>query len=351
MFLLALIMHGGLAVQAMEKAAITPLASNIAFLGKDAALSYVNELEHKNRVIAVCFSPNNKLIATAAADERCFIWDAQDGKILQELTGHLDAVNSLSFSADGKTLAGGSADKMVYLWDTQTWKLKSILKAHTACVEAVCFGPGKLLASGSHDKSIILWDVEKAEEIKRLTDHDKAVLSIAFNGTLLASGSADGNIRVWQLEERDFVPQLLSSLKLACTLILQEKISEGPVSAVDFNKKTNNLFASFSNTKIGLWNPSAAEKNKKLIFAQESGHEAAISSLQVSPQGDFAATAAMDGAVKLWNLLTGTVVCQLKKDEGHEGAVKSIGFSADNKHLATASWDKTVRIWRLPQPR
>ncbi|KAL4930003.1 WD40 repeat-like protein [Aspergillus undulatus] len=69
------------------------------------------------------------------------------------------------------------------------------------------------------------------------------------------------------------------------------------------------------------------------------GHSDGISSVVFSPDGQFLASGAEGGAVKLWNPTTGEMQQTLT---GHEGPVSSVAFSA--QFLASISRG-TIRIW------
>ncbi|MEG3840129.1 CHAT domain-containing protein, partial [Microcoleus sp. herbarium14] len=72
-------------------------------------------------------------------------------------------------------------------------------------------------------------------------------------------------------------------------------------------------------------------------------HEAAVMSVNFSPQGKTIATASADKTVKLWNL-NGRETQTLT---GHHALVNSVAFSPDGQTIATASEDKTAKIWSL----
>src|SRR5438874_9024141 len=52
-------------------------------------------------LLAVVYSPNGELLATAGADQKVRLWDATTGQPVAALTGHEDAVAGLAFSPDG----------------------------------------------------------------------------------------------------------------------------------------------------------------------------------------------------------------------------------------------------------
>jgi WD40 repeat protein len=75
-------------------------------------------LGHRGRIQAGAYSPDGRILATAAAgDEPIFLWDPLTGKELRRLAGHRGWARALAFSADGKLLASAGEDTTVLLWD------------------------------------------------------------------------------------------------------------------------------------------------------------------------------------------------------------------------------------------
>src|SRR5688572_6585687 len=71
------------------------------------------------------------------------------------LQGHQGSVLAIAFSPDGAVLASASRDKTIKLWDARTGKPVRTLTDHTADVYGVAFSPkGDLLASGGGDKAV-----------------------------------------------------------------------------------------------------------------------------------------------------------------------------------------------------
>ena len=115
-------------------------------------------LGHQKQVNHVSFSPNGRLIASAAFDNQVKLWSASDGKFLFTLRGHVGPVYMASFSADSRLLVSGSKDTTLKVWDCSTGKLKEDLPGHKDEVYAVDWSPdGQKVGSGGRDKVVKLW--------------------------------------------------------------------------------------------------------------------------------------------------------------------------------------------------
>jgi len=88
---------------------------------------------------------------------------------------------------------------------------------------------------------------------------------------------------------------------------------------------------------VVAWN--AADGSK---LAALEGHPTAVWAVEISPDGNLAATAGYDGLVKVWNLADRTVRHDLVK---HKGWVRALAFSPDGSRLATAGEDGSVVLW------
>ena len=183
---------------------------------------------HQGNVVDIRFNPANinlplgtgqtiggampeGLIATASDDKTVKLWSL-DGRLLRELKGHRDEVNSISFSPDGKTIATASDDKTIKLWALDGTLLRT-LPGHTERVMSVSFSPdGSVIATGGFDKTVKLWRTSDGSPLQTFSGHTDWIWHVSFSpdGKLLASASRDKTIRLWQL---DSTKQQLSELK------------------------------------------------------------------------------------------------------------------------------------------
>lgn len=72
------------------------------------------------------------------------------------------------------------------------------------------------------------------------------------------------------------------------------------------------------------------------------GHVNAVTSIDVSPNGNLIASASLDRTVRLWNARNSKAIRVLR---GHRDEVYTVVFSPDNARLAASGYDGRVLVW------
>ena len=65
----------------------------------------------------MCYSSDDKRIASGSRDKTVKIWDAYTGNNIKTLSGHTNNVSSVCYSSDGKRRVSSSYDKTIKIWD------------------------------------------------------------------------------------------------------------------------------------------------------------------------------------------------------------------------------------------
>lgn len=87
---------------------------------------------------------------------------------------------------------------------------------------------------------------------------------------------------------------------------------------------------------------AAAERGGKLKpLSRLTGHQRQVAHVVFSPDGRWAASAAWDNSVRVWDGKTGKFVATLR---GHISAVYRLAWSADSRLLVSASKDNTLKV-------
>jgi WD40 repeat protein len=158
----------------IQKLALSPDARTLAVVSLNggeikfrnwqtgASIGEIGKFKHPMYQISdAVFSPNGKTLAfspfSSPIDQQpnqVCLWNVQNDRLEDCLSGHTAKVSSLAFSPDGHCLISGSSDQSVKVWRVASRQLAYDLNQNLGIVLSVSFSPnGRLFAAGSHNGS------------------------------------------------------------------------------------------------------------------------------------------------------------------------------------------------------
>ncbi len=325
---------------------------------------------HQDHGRSVAFSPDGRLVASAADD--IVLWDVATQRKIARFE-HPAIVWSVAFSPDGRWLISSHGDGAVLIWDVAERKRLANLNGHSGAVRAVAFTPdGRRVASGGEDQTVIVWDLQDGRKTAVLIGHQTRVTGVSFGPTSnqFASGDQDGNVMVWDIDQRSqrrvikrpyALPAYCVAISpdgrvVASTLgmfafadgrrllpFFDDGWRFGHVYGVAFSADSRRLAAATTSGSVLLWDTAG----RQMIGRAEASQTPQIT-VSLSPDGRWLASGDDDGIVRLWSTAPLRRVAILGR---HAARVKSVAFSPDGASVASAGDDKMIALWDVKRRR
>ena len=270
----------------------------------DPGKSQIQVFEGGGSVSSVAFSPGEDFILTGSGKAR--LWNLA-GEVHppkpKELEGH-EGITSVAFSPSGRFLLTGGHDTTAKSWDLTGNKQAEFI-GHTAKINSVAFSPDEkwVLTSGGdfspdgNYSAARIWDL-KGNLKQDLKGNTHAVSSAVFcpagNELLIfTTGGVDANARLWSLDGKQKKGPL------------RDPRTDFGLTSGAFDPHGNYLLTGCSNGTARLLDLDGNE-----IHLLEK-HLADITSVAFSPDGKYVLTAGEDGAIIIWNKISGEKMATL----------------------------------------
>lgn len=268
---------------------------------------------HFQDILSLTWSKDSRFILTTSKDLTSKIWSIDSSeKDLASTTfaGHRDYVLGAFFSNDQEKIYTVSKDGALFRWE---------FTPNENDIELANENNEEVDISKYHwrimEKHFFYADQAK---VKCVTFHP--------NSNLLIVGFTNGEFRIYELP--------------TFTLIQQLSMGQNPVNTVSINSTAEWL--AFGSNKLGQL--IVYEWQSESYILKQQGHFDSTNSLTYSPDGSRVVTAAEDGKIKVWDVVSG--FCLATFDE-HTSSVTQVQFAKRGQVLFSASLDGTVRAWDL----
>jgi len=334
------------------------------------AVARLGSTRLRTAATTLAVAPDGRTLRTATGGRTLGRWDADAGRLLDEvyLTGPKDA--RCWFSPDGRFAAAPDADGIgVYdaatgkrAWgaaiDDKSWMSVAALAADgrtlataeyeslgngtgaghvrvwsagggskrvaelPSYVNGLAFSPdGKHVFAAVDNHSLRCWDAATGREVWQ-NDHWASHLAVSPDGALLASDSyQDGPLRLWNAATGAAVATLDGE-----TRVWSRQVGFSP---------DGRTVAHGRNDGVLLWD----------VGTRRLAHRLASAGPVFAFAPDNRSVFTVGPLLGRWDTQTGRSLYPDVRGDGHVGPVHAVAFAADGKAVATAGEDGTARVW------
>jgi len=281
---------------------------------------------HTGGVYAAAFSPDSKLLITAAhMDPTAWVWEVATGVTVATLRGHQAPVDGVGFSPDSRTVVTASVDGTAKVWDLDIWQNISASSKQSINIPDTSFTPDHKFAAS-------------------LTQADESVVVGTTSGQRVAllCETRTGDPPEFSRDGRFVVANCNMTARVfevgTWRPITEVHGRSNIFNSVNFSPNSKSITTAERDGVARVWEVTTGN-----MVAELKGHtDGELYDATFSPDNNFIVTACADGKAMVWEASTGRRIAVLN---GHTGAVRNASYSPDGKWIVTGSDDRTVRLW------
>jgi WD40 repeat protein len=202
---------------------------------------------HDRPLTQVLFSPDAKLLLTAAEDGRVIVWDIAGQKKLHEFKG------TLGHFLPGQRVAIATRESPIDIHDLATGEQVNQLVGHSGGATAMSTSPdGRSLLTAGNDRTVRLWSLASGRALRNFRPHDLPVTALAHVDATgyLSVSAGDAAVRIVDLETG----------RASIDLKLQ---SEQPITQLLITPAAH-LLAVGGDDAVRLWDPATGKQTRSV---------------------------------------------------------------------------------------
>ena len=259
-------------------------------------------------VSEIAFSPDETKLAASMVDNTVVVWDIGTSQPLYSLDLEWndfwggDRVSALSFSYDGRVLATGDENGGLALWDGATGRLLQEIEAHDSDILALDYSSdGKWLITASRDGTAKVWLTSSLSEIDQI-EREAPLTAVSFSedGSQLAIAS-EFHIELWDVGNKAETNEPTPFGRLSDVFVMPVRDRHSYVGqSISFSPDNQRLIGVAGSAVI--WSVETRQIEAELLPGPNCcGQIASISAAAFHPEGDLIVTAGNDG-VTVWDV-------------------------------------------------
>ncbi|XP_017681716.1 autophagy-related protein 16-1 isoform X6 [Pipra filicauda] len=284
---------------------------------------------HDGEVNAVQFSPGSRLLATGGMDRRVKLWEVLGDRCEPKgsLSGSNAGITSIEFDSAGSYLLAASNDFASRIWTVDDNRLRHTLTGHSGKVLSAKFLlDNARIVSGSHDRTLKLWDLRSKVCIKTVFA-GSSCNDIVCTEQCVMSGHFDKKIRFWDIRTESIVKEL-------------ELL--GRITALDLNSERTELLTCSRDDLLKIIDLRVSAV-KQTFSAQGFKCGSDWTRVVFSPDSNYVAAGSADGALYIWNVLTGKLERTLAKH--HSSPINAVAWSPAGAHVVSVDKGNKAVLW------
>jgi WD40 repeat protein len=300
-----------------RRIALDPAGNRLATEGPDHAVQ-IHDLKshapprilgrHRGTLRGLAFSPDGRVLATASEDRSAKLWDVETGQEMLTLQGHMSKVVCLDWSPDGRLIATAGDDETLRLWDAETGQPLMVLEPDVGNLQSVAFSPdGRHLAAACAE--IVVYELTGGGS-RSLSGRGYWVRDLTYHPSqpLLAAKTRDPEVVIWDLATGRERQPFKASFETASLAFSPNGRHLAITPRWRFDPRLDGPPLLLLNAKTGERQAEFAG-----VFFCNSCFD---------PAGARLATGELDGTVRVRDIESGRVLCEIK----HSGTVSGLAF-------------------------